>query len=122
MKMKDYHGDEEEPYSFSHMKEQLQSYFGSEFLISTVNGKKNVVTFRRMASSILHDFFKESSRDENYKDRLIMAAAELIKSDIKSVNQVHDAYPTNLEMSSVEEIMPYVSLSLQLFLRTLFAG
>ena len=39
-KMKHYLGDGEEPYSFPFMKEQLQSHFGNDNLISGVNGKK----------------------------------------------------------------------------------
>ena len=122
IRMKDYLGDDEEPYSFRHMKEQLQTHFDSDILISEVKGKQNVVTFRRTASAILHDFFEGSKRDGNYKERLIMAAAELLKSDIKSVVQTNSTYPTSLEMSSVMKTLLYVPQSLQLFLRTLFVG
>lgn len=51
--------DEEEPYSFRHMKEQLLQRFGDEIVISEVSGRQNVVTFRANATKILHDFFKQ---------------------------------------------------------------
>ena len=123
-KMMHYLGDIEEPYSFPFMKEQLQSHLGNDILISEVNGKKNVVTFRRTASLILHDFFEASRRDinGNEKERLIMAAAEILKSDIKSV-QSNSSYPTSasVEMLSVMTL-EYVPQSLQLLLHTLFVG
>lgn len=51
-----------------------------------------------------------------------MAAAELLKSDMRSVVQANSTYLTSLEMSSMMKTLLYVPQSPQLFLRTLFVG
>lgn len=51
-----------------------------------------------------------------------MAAAQLLKFNIRSVVQENSTYPTSLEMSSVMETLIYVPHSLQLFLHPLFVG
>lgn len=114
--------DEEEPYSFRHMKEQLLQRFGDEIFISEVSGRQNVVTFRANANKILHDFFQQERSDEMDKGRVISAAAELIKADIKRIEQSKTTYPSSLEMSTLEQVMSFIPASLQLFLRTLFVG
>ena len=67
-----------------------------------------MVALRRMALAILHDLFEKSKKDSNDKERLIMAAAELLKSDIRSVMQANSTYPTSLEMSSVMKRLLYI--------------
>ncbi|VDI45292.1 Hypothetical predicted protein [Mytilus galloprovincialis] len=54
--MEDICGDK--AYSVVHMKKRLQTYFGSDIIITEVNGKPNIVTFRRTASSILNEFYR----------------------------------------------------------------
>ena len=60
--------------------------------------------------------------DKQADRNLIMAAAELLKSDIRSVVDEKGTYPTSLEMSSVMKTLLYLPESLKLFLRTLFIG
>ena len=50
-------------YSLPHMRHQIQKHFGDQIIITEINGKSNVVTFRSTASKILHDFSEQSSRD-----------------------------------------------------------
>lgn len=120
--MKGYLKEDDEPYSFAYMKKRLQSHFGDELLISVVKGKKNVVTFQKTVTSILHEFHDGSKKDDKDKDRLIMAAAEILKTDIRSVEQENNFYPNSIEMSSLQKTLEFVPQSLQLFLRTLFTG
>lgn len=111
-------------YGLTHMKEKLYEHFGDKIIITEINGKKNVVTFRQKAASILSDFFHQSksSNDETEKVRLIKAAANLIKTDIKCIEQSKDIYPTTLEMSSVDESLAFLPQSLLTFLGHLFVG
>ena len=51
-----------------------------------------------------------------------MAAAEILKSDIKFVLQLNSPYPTSVEMSSAMKTLEHVPQSLQLLLHMLFAG
>jgi len=82
---------EYEPYSSVYMKTKLQEHFGDKIIVTELNGKHNVVTFRTTCKSILHDFYNQTRHTdiENEKLRFIQAAAELIKSDIKSLDIVN---------------------------------
>jgi len=64
---------------------------------------------------------KETS-SEAEKMRLIKTAAELIKSDVKSVEQSIDMYPCTTEMSSTEEAMSFLPESLKLLFQRFFVG
>lgn len=76
-----------EPYGFTHMKEKLLDHFGDRIIITEINGIQNIVTFRGTASVILNDFYQQpkDSDPEAEKLRLIETAANLIRSDVKSV-------------------------------------
>ena len=93
-----------EAYGFSHMKDCLLKHF---LIVTEINGKLNVVTFRSVASTVLSDFYhqnKETDPDDE-KLRLIKTAAQLIKDDIKSVVQDKSIYPSSLDMSDDEVLL-----------------
>jgi 5'-3' exonuclease len=124
-KMKEFLEDTNlEPYGFTHMKEKLIDHFGERIIITEINGIQNIVTFRGTVSVILNDFYKQpkDSDPEAEKLRLIETAANLIKSDVKSVVQLKDTYPTSLSMSDISEATNYIPESLRLLLNTVFAG
>ena len=62
IKMKDYAGGD--AYCHTKMNEELEKYFGEELIIAEIDGKSNVATFCRTASSILHSFYSESGTDD----------------------------------------------------------
>ena len=77
---------DQELYSARYITEKLKEHFGENIVIASINGKADVVTFRSTAWTILQNFYN-ASRDadpEAGKIRVIKAAAELIKTDIKS--------------------------------------
>ncbi|CAH3129009.1 unnamed protein product [Porites lobata] len=56
-KMEEYLGDSASiAYGRTHMKARLQEHFGDQIIITEINGKPNVVTFRSTVANILHDF------------------------------------------------------------------
>ena len=56
-KMEEYLGDlASTAYGRTHMKARLQEHFGDQIIITEINGKPNVVTFRSTVDNILHDF------------------------------------------------------------------
>ncbi|CAG2191758.1 unnamed protein product [Mytilus edulis] len=59
-KTKDYCGDT--AFSTVHMKSKIQKYFGDDVIITEINGKPNVITLRKTATSILHDFHQRKSK------------------------------------------------------------
>ena len=86
--MKTYLPGDIQPYGFTHMKSSIQEHFKENILITEINGKSNVVTFRHTATSIITDFYEQPHSDDWYteKIKIIRTAAKLLKSDIKSVN------------------------------------
>ena len=122
-KMKEYLGESDHaPYQFTYMKDQIKQHFGNKIVITEINGKTNVVTFRSTASAILHDFYCQTKQDDSGADkmRIIETAAKLIKSDIQSVIQTKDSYASFHELSSVDEAISFLPESQQLMLRVLF--
>ncbi|CAC5381111.1 unnamed protein product [Mytilus coruscus] len=84
----------EKAYSVVHMKKRLQTHFGSDIIITEINGKSNIVTFRRTTSSILNKFYRRpsSKSPEDEKLSMIETAAKLIKADIMSLKDSKSIY------------------------------
>ena len=79
----------EAAYSNRYMKTKIEEYFGDDVIITSMHRKANIVTLRRTASSILHDFYlqqKSNLDPEQEKFEIIDAAAKLILSDLKLVS------------------------------------
>lgn len=55
--MQDYLGDSgATAYCHTHLKAKIEEYFGDQIIITEINGKHNVVTFRSTAENILNEF------------------------------------------------------------------
>ena len=124
-KMEDYlEGSELQPDSFPYMKKKLLDHFGERLIVTDINGMQNVVTFRCTASTILRDFFKQPKDTDSYMNRfrLIEAAANIIKSDIKSVEQSKNIYPPSLYMSTIPEATNFLPKSLMALLNAMLVG
>lgn len=109
-------------YSVVHMKKRVQTYFGSDIIITEVNGKPNIVTFRRTASSILNEFYRRPSAKSLEEEKLSMigTAAKLIKADIMSLKDSKAVYPSSVNIHSEKNII-FVPDSLQTLLRASFS-
>jgi hypothetical protein len=121
-KMKEISG---ENIAYSHLKmvQELQKRFGEDLIIAQVDGKANVVTCTKTPSSILHSFYaKQSSDEEAQKVHILKTAAELIKSDIKSVAASRDIYPSQDDIESLSLNLEFVPESLRLMLSIIFCG
>ncbi|CAC5392861.1 unnamed protein product [Mytilus coruscus] len=92
----------EKAYRVVHIKKRLQTHFGSDIIITEVNGKSNIVTFRRTASSILKEFYRRplSKSPEDEKLSMIETVAKLIKADIMSLKDSKSIYPSSVDINS----------------------
>lgn len=115
-----------EPYTIKHMKKKLFERFGDDVIITEINGRPNVVTFRPKASNILNDFLHASRKDasdiDHEKIRLVKTAAKLIKADIKDVQISKETYPSCDDISSAEQNVDILPETLRLLLNELFVG
>ena len=67
---------------YMYMKKLLVDHFGENIVISELNGKADVITFRSRASCILEAFYQNSKgKDNPSKDDIIKTAAQLIKNE-----------------------------------------
>ena len=104
-KMKEFCG--EESYSMKFMKKRVMEHFGDDVIITEINSRPNVVTFRSTAASILHKFYDLPIQQdpESEKLRIIETAANLIKNGIKIMDTSKDIYPSPEDIGSVKKIL-----------------
>ncbi|KAK7090326.1 hypothetical protein V1264_010141 [Littorina saxatilis] len=110
-------------YTHQHMKDKLLETFADRIIVTEVNGEANVVTFRTTARTLLHDFFSapKATNDEEEKLRVVKAAAEMIRNDVKAAATASSHYPTSDDIASVTKNVDFVPQSLQVLLRTIFS-
>ncbi|WAR17805.1 hypothetical protein MAR_032399 [Mya arenaria] len=120
-KMKETCGDE--AFGTVHLKQKLREYFGDSIIITDLSGKRNVVTLRHTASSILHDFYKQQDNNgsEEKKRSIIETAAKLIRSDIKALDSNKSEYPSPTDISSTEKNIEYLPESLRILLQAILS-
>jgi hypothetical protein len=113
-----------EPYSTTYMKKRLIKHFGSAVVISEINGKSDVVTFKTTASEILHEFYRQPKEEDLSvrKRRVVETAAKLILNDIKSVPTNKEMYPDPNTLSSATANHEFLPDSLRTFMDTLCKG
>ena len=100
-------------YSENYMKTKLREHFGDRIIITTINGKSNVVTMRRTAESILLEFRNNHNEDQSSeKNRIIEAASKFILEDIKAVDTLYDIYPSTSQLET-ESCLHYLPHSLR---------
>ena len=82
-------------FTCKHILKLLKERLGDQIIVTSINGKSNVVTFRETASKILSDFKKDkdAKSEEEEKYRIVQTAAKFIKSDIKNLQSTGDFYP-----------------------------
>ena len=72
-----------------------------DVIITEINGKPNVVTFRSNAASILHKFYERpKQQDDNVEKLRIIETA--VKNDIKLAETSKINYPLADDISSIE--------------------
>ena len=124
-KMQEYlRGSGCQAYSEVYIKQKLKEEFGDEIIITQLNVKPDVVTFRTSASSIMFKFYNEQRMKDSKSEvmRIIQTAAKLIRSEIKSIDASCESYPSSEQMTNSEMALKYVPETLQEFLQVLFTG
>ena len=117
--MKKHCGDD--AYSPFYLKRKLKEHFGEEIIMTEEQDKSTVITIRKTAKSILQSFYNRPKADDQAAEKLniITAAANLIKSDILSLDLTSDVYPLSSDIESLDKNISYVPESLQTFLKIL---
>ena len=112
-------------YTPPHMKVKLQELYGDRIIITEINGKANVVTFRSTAKAVLRDFYQQEKIESDAdveKIRVVKTAATLIKNDIKVIETTNTVYPTCEEMASEDACINFLPETLRVLLEQLIVG
>ena len=122
--MNDFMADSESTaYGHTHMKSRLKEHFGDQILITEINGKSNVVTFRSTPETIVQEFHaRPKAHPEEEKKHIIKAAAKLIKNDFNMVEPSTENYPPAAEIETEERCLNFVLDSLKLLLGGILVG
>ena len=85
-------------------------------VICQINGISDVVTLKKKAAYILREFYNHQKSSDIEKEKIV-AAAELIKSEIKELIEQSANYPS---IADVEQGLEYIPTTLLLLLRKAF--
>jgi hypothetical protein len=108
----------DDPYSAKHVRQKLNERYGQNIIVTSINGKRDVVTFRYTARYILHKFFRESrSGEAEDKAAIVKAAAKIIRSDIKSMSVSKQAYPKPSEVECLQQNLCFLPNGLRALLQ-----
>jgi hypothetical protein len=82
-----------------------------------------VITLRKTASVILHECHQNQSLSDPEKEKrnIIKTTANLIKSDIKSIQSAKNEYPSVSDIESIEKNLEYLPESLKIFLSSMLS-
>ena len=92
------------PYDKKYLKKRITEDFDGSIIIANINGNADVISFRSTASKVLQDFHKKQHSDDSEveKYRIIKAAADIIKNDIKELVNNTANYPTANEIENAK--------------------
>jgi len=120
-KMVEFAGGVEGSYSLRHFQSLLQERYGETLVISDVRGRQNVVCFRNLAKRIIHDkWYDEREKTvESESQRIVIAAARLIKASILEASYSVDEYPPNSTLKDPELLKECVPELVKIFMEKL---
>ena len=119
-KMLDLAGNSE-VYTRKWLKKSLETKYGEEIFFAEIGGKSNVICFKNMAKRIVADMW-HNEKGENIDDeceRIITAAAKLIRSAIKSARFDCSEYPSEEDIKNLEKGKNWLPSSLKSFMQSL---
>ena len=122
IKMSEFLIDEQaEPYGLTFLRARLYETLGDGVVITNHSGKEGVVTFRQTAESILNEYHNmpNPSSVEDERDRIITAAAKIIKNEMKEIYTPMDSYPGTETICDVHNCLRFIPPALQLLLSLL---
>src|SRR6218665_1253048 len=100
----------ESVYSCKQLKRKLENKYGDHIFFSEINGRKNVIGLRNMVSSIITNKWY-TERKENFVEesrRIVVAAAKLIKAEIRESLFSNSDYPLTPDFSNVQAAKDWV--------------
>lgn len=114
-------GSADSVYSVKWLKQLLMDKYGDHVFFATVEGKNDVICFKDMASYIINAKWYQE-REEKIEDesrRLVLAAAKLLKDDIRRKRYDTGVYPEAEDVGNIVEGKGWLPPLLGYFLQEL---
>ena len=111
-------GASDDVYSIKRLKRKLIEHYEDHILFSEISGKKNVICFHDMAKRIISNKWY-NERENNFTDeshRIVIAAAKLIKAEIRDALYNHDEYPLSPDYDNVKRAKEWLPSLLNVFM------
>ena len=110
-----------EGYSQKWLQQKLLDYFGDDIIVTHVQGKTNVISFRDHSHKLMRDTWERSysSSVTNDTDAIIDMAASIIRDEIRRKVYECSEYPDMSGLSSAKSMVPK---SLDRLLHGIIAG
>jgi len=105
----------------STLKANLEAKYDDHLFFAEVRGKRNVICFRNMASCIINEkwYSDRKSKIEDESLRIVIAAAKLIKAEIRELQHDKDKYPLCSDFSNLDSARSFVPDLLSAFMRNI---
>ena len=114
-------GECDEVYSEKQIKQKLIEKYEDHIFFSEVCGRKNVVCFRNMASRVITNKWY-AEREDSFVDesqRIVTAAAKLVKAQIREYAFSNDTYPVESEYNDAKSAKQWVPSLLKIFMENI---
>ena len=95
-----------------------KEHFGDHLVITHINGKSNIVSFKNTCAAILQDFYNSQQKPDlsSQKIRLVQTASKLIMSDIKLVETENNCYPSYGDFESQDKCISFLHETLEVLI------
>ena len=105
-------------YSIKRLKQKLEDRYKEFIFFAEIEGRSNVVCFRNMASYIINEKWYSEKKDDiqDEANRIVTAAAKIIKSAIRESKYDPKKYPTNDDIANAEQSKSWIPQHLQTLL------
>ena len=103
-------------YSERRLKQKLKDHFKEHIYFTEFPGKADVICFRDRASHII---YKLKNKPVETKEDVIIAAAKIIRSELRELRKTIDEYPALEYIKNLDKNREWIPESLQLLLHYL---
>ena len=97
--------DNEKIYTAKHLDQKLREHFGDEIIVTKVQGKPRIYSFRDRCHRILRENWEKDTKASSTQDDIIDMAASIIRDEIRTKVYDTSMYP---DMQSLESSVPDV--------------
>ena len=113
--------DGSDVYTLKRLTQKLHEHYGEFIFFAEVEGCGTVLCFKSMANCIVNDkWYAERKKNmEEEVERIVLAAAKIIRAEIRESKYDSNLYPTNEDIANVKKGREWVPHHLQTFLKTI---